>query len=304
MKFLNAIGFLTIIRIPQRFYIKHKEYPKVLVYFPVVGLLIGILNSVVFFSFNFIFPVILTIIIMVGFEIVITGGIHIDGIADTVDGIFSGEKDRKKIFEIMKKGDVGVFGVLAITFSVGLKLAFFYFIAAQLNISRLLDFNSGDISSVSKDLILKMNEFFPGFLILLVIIIFMPVYGRLSMLYLFSRYEPAGNSKSLSFAFKDKSNRDVFVLSTVYLSIIFIAAGVLSRLVLMQSSFDLELEALASVYAIQNALIVILTMLVAAGAGRFFAKRTGGLSGDLIGAVCILAETTFLFLNYISLFLI
>jgi adenosylcobinamide-GDP ribazoletransferase len=301
MKFLNAIGFLTIIRIPEKFYIKQQEYPKVLVYFPVTGFLIGLLSSIVFFSFNFIFPLILTIIIIVFFEIVITGGIHIDGIADTADGIFSGEKDRKKIFEIMKKGDVGVFGVLAIIFSVGFKIAFFYIIAAQLNIFRILDLTAGDLSAVSAGLTTNMKEFLPGFLIFLTIIIFTPVYGRLSMLYLFSRYEPAGKNRSLTDAFKDKSNRDIFILSTVYLSIIFIAASVITRLVFMHSTFNLSLEAIAFIYAIQSVLVIVLTMLIAAGAGRFVTKRTGGLSGDIIGAVCILAEISFLFLNYVSL---
>jgi adenosylcobinamide-GDP ribazoletransferase len=301
MKFLNAIGFLTIIKIPEKFYNKQQEYPKVLVYFPVTGFLIGLLSSIVFFSFNFIFPLILTIIIMVFFEIVITGGIHIDGIADTADGIFSGEKDRKKIFEIMKKGDVGVFGVLAIIFSVGFKIAFFYIIAAQLNIFRILDLTAGDLSAVSAGLTTNMKEFLPGFLIFLTIIIFTPVYGRLSMLFLFSRYEPAGKNRSLTDAFKDKSNRDIFILSTVYLSIIFIAASVITRLVFMHSTFNLSLEAIAFIYAIQSVLIIVLTMLIAAGAGRFVTKRTGGLSGDIIGAVCILAEISFLFLNYVSL---
>ena len=165
----------------------------------------------------------LTIIIMVGFEVVITGGIHIDGIADTFDGVFSGEKDSRKIQQIMKKGDVGVFGVLAIVFSVFLKVAFFYFIAKQLNVFRLLIFGTWDSPALSAGLITDMKSFLPGFLVFLTIMIFTPVYGRLSMLYLFSRYEPAAGTKSLTSAFKDKTNRDVFILSTVYISIIFIA---------------------------------------------------------------------------------
>ena len=291
MRFLNAIGFLTIIKIPEKFYLKQEEYPKVLVYFPVVGIILGLLNSIVLFAFNFIFPLVLSIIIMVGFEIVITGGIHIDGIADTADGIFSGEKERKKILEIMKKGDVGVFGVLAIIFSVALKVAFYYFIAEKLNI----------INTVSSDLVLRINEFYPGFLVFLAIIIFAPVYGRLSMLYMFSRYKPAEVQKSLTGAFRDRSNREVFILSAVYLSIVFIAANVIAGLGFMQSTFGLDLGTSAFVYAIQGVLIITLTMLISAGAGMFFVRRTGGLSGDVIGAVCVVTEVAFLFFSYISL---
>jgi len=38
--------------------------------------------------------------------------------------------------------------------------------------------------------------------------------------------------------------------------------------------------------------------------GRFFTKRIGGLSGDIIGAVCVLSEIFFLLLYYIFLRLI
>ena len=48
-------------------------------------------------------PIFLSILIIAGFEIVLTGGIHIDGVADVFDGIFSGEKDKNRIMEIMKK---------------------------------------------------------------------------------------------------------------------------------------------------------------------------------------------------------
>ncbi len=304
MRFLNAIGFLTIIKIPEKFYLRQEEYPKVLVHFPVVGVIVGLLSSIVFFAFNLIFPLILSIIIMVGFEIIITGGIHIDGIADTTDGIFSGEKERKKILEIMKKGDVGVFGVLAIIFSIALKVALYYFIAAKLNVSWLVDPGSGILDTTPPDLVLSMKEFYPGFMVFLAIIIFAPVYGRLSMLYMFSRYKPAEVQKSLTGAFRDKGNREVFILSAVYISIVFITANVLAGLGFMQSTFGLDLETSAFIYAIQGILIIALTMLISSAAGMFFVRRTGGLNGDVIGAVCIVTEVAFLFLNYISLIFI
>src|SRR5665647_735928 len=106
MKFLNAIGFLTIIKIPKKYHLKQQEYPGILVYFPVAGLLIGIFNAIVFTALNFFMPVFLSILIIAGFEIVLSGGIHTDGVADVFDGVFSGEKDKSRIMEIMKRGDI------------------------------------------------------------------------------------------------------------------------------------------------------------------------------------------------------
>ncbi len=303
MKFLNAVSFLTIIKISERYYLDQKEYPKVLAYFPLVGVLIGLINSAVFFAFNLVFPLVLTFILIAGFEVIITGGIHIDGAADTFDGVFSGEKDKEKITKIMKKGDIGVFGALAIIFSIGLKIAFFYFIARQLNVSSLLRFSPGSPWALSGFSVSRLNDLLPGFFVLLTILIFVPVFGRLSMIYLFSRYQPASGIKSLTNAFKDKSNRDIFIFSTVFFSIIFIAASVFSRISFIDSAPDIKLEYLALVYAIQAFLIIIFTLFFSVGLGHFFTKRTGGLSGDVIGAVCVLTEIFFLVLTYLSVVL-
>jgi adenosylcobinamide-GDP ribazoletransferase len=53
--------------------------------------------------------------------IILTGGLHFDGLADTCDGVFSG-RSREQSLEIMKDSRIGVFGMLGI-FMTGL----FYF---------------------------------------------------------------------------------------------------------------------------------------------------------------------------------
>lgn len=296
MKLLNALGFLTIIKIPQRFYLKSSEYPGILLYFPVAGLVIGIAGAILFFSLNFIFPLFLTIIIITGFEIILTGGIHIDGLADTFDGIFSGEKDKIRIIEIMKKGDTGVFGVLAIIFSVALKAAFIYFISVRLSLSRFLIIGSG-----FKILSFRFSEMMPGFLVLVCIIVFTPVYGRLSMMYLFSRYEPAVKTGSLTAVFKGKKNRLDFIISTVISSVIFILFSVFLKIEFIKSGNAINTGLYAIVYVFECALIIVFTLLFSAGTGRFFTRRIEGVSGDIIGSVCVLSEIFFLFLNYLTI---
>lgn len=43
--------------------------------------------------------------------VVLTGGIHLDGFMDTIDGLFSG-REREKCLEIMRDSRVGAFGVI------------------------------------------------------------------------------------------------------------------------------------------------------------------------------------------------
>jgi adenosylcobinamide-GDP ribazoletransferase len=59
------------------------------------------------------FDIIVANIIIILFYIFITGGLHLDGLSDTCDGIFSG-RDKDKILEIMRDSRVGTFGVVSI----------------------------------------------------------------------------------------------------------------------------------------------------------------------------------------------
>ncbi|MBE3036438.1 MAG: adenosylcobinamide-GDP ribazoletransferase, partial [Candidatus Atribacteria bacterium] len=219
MKFLNALGFLTIIKIPQRFYLKDGEFSRTLPYFPVVGLVVGLISCLFFTAASFVFPLILIVILLVGLEIIITGGLHMDGIADMFDGRFSGEKDKTRILEIMKKGDTGTFGVLILIFTIILKIGFYYFLAVML---------------------IYPGIGVAGLLAFLLIAAFTPCFGRLSMLYLFGEYKPAQPGKSLASAFMNEKNTKIFAVSSIYLSIIFAALNIflLSKLAFSLSSLD------------------------------------------------------------------
>ncbi|MBE3138329.1 MAG: adenosylcobinamide-GDP ribazoletransferase [Actinobacteria bacterium] len=308
MKFLNALGFLTIIKIPQRFYLKDGEFSRTLPYFPVVGLVVGLISCLFFTAASFVFPLILIVILLVGLEIIITGGLHMDGIADMFDGRFSGEKDKTRILEIMKKGDTGVFGVLILIFTIILKIGFYYFLAVML--------------------------IYPGFgiaglLAFLLIAAFTPCFGRLSMLYLFGEYKPAQPGKSLASAFMNEKNSKIFTVSSIYLSIIFAALNIflLSKLAFSLSSLDSGQTSatlngiilfsknfgafiagsqygsimMIILIAVKSALVILLTFIFVIIAGKFFTRRIGGISGDILGGISILAEIVFIILNYLSI---
>jgi adenosylcobinamide-GDP ribazoletransferase len=56
------------------------------------------------------------------FLAVISGALHLDGLADTADGVFS-HRPREQILQIMKDSRIGVMGVLTLLFCILLKLA-------------------------------------------------------------------------------------------------------------------------------------------------------------------------------------
>lgn len=64
-------------------------------------------------------------VLMVLFYLVITGGLHMDGLMDTADAYFSRRSKEKKL-EIMKDSRVGAFAVIALVSLMLIKTAFFY----------------------------------------------------------------------------------------------------------------------------------------------------------------------------------
>ncbi len=118
MKFLSAIGFLTIIPVPTR---AISNDGRQVLYFPLVGLAIGgILYGLDHLLDLAPYPEI-RVVGDVLFLVVISGALHLDGLADTADGFFS-HRPREQILKIMKDSRIGVMGVLALLFCVLLKL--------------------------------------------------------------------------------------------------------------------------------------------------------------------------------------
>lgn len=121
VNFLSALGFLTIIPMPTRAF---KVDGRQIMYFPLVGLFIGAL----LYGVDKLGAVYATQEIrMVAdalFLAVISGALHLDGLADSADGLFS-HRPKQRILEIMQDSRIGVMGALAIIFCLLLKMAGF-----------------------------------------------------------------------------------------------------------------------------------------------------------------------------------
>ena len=60
--------------------------------------------------------------LVIGVQVIVTGAMHEDGLADSADGLWGGW-DQARRLEIMKDSHIGTYGVLALILSVGLRWA-------------------------------------------------------------------------------------------------------------------------------------------------------------------------------------
>lgn len=91
--------------------------------FPLVGAGIGALSAVAFFVAQAVgLSVAVAALLAMLAAVAVTGAFHEDGLADTVDG-FGGGRTRDAKLEIMRDSRHGTFGILALTFGIGLRAA-------------------------------------------------------------------------------------------------------------------------------------------------------------------------------------
>jgi len=121
VNFLSALGFLTILPMPAKAF---RVDGRQILYFPLVGLLIGALLYGVDKVCALYATQEIRVVADALFLAVITGALHLDGLADSADGLFS-HRPKERILEIMQDSRIGVMGTLAIIFCLMLKMAGF-----------------------------------------------------------------------------------------------------------------------------------------------------------------------------------
>jgi adenosylcobinamide-GDP ribazoletransferase len=119
--FLLSLQFLTTLPLKITNF-SEKKMAWALVYFPIVGLFLGL----VLIGLNTLLSILgvsssVSNIILVVVLIVLTGGMHLDGLADTADAFLSG-KAKEEMLKIMRDSHIGVMGVLALISVILLKI--------------------------------------------------------------------------------------------------------------------------------------------------------------------------------------
>jgi adenosylcobinamide-GDP ribazoletransferase len=119
--FVNALQFLTIVTVRKKQPIEEGDLAKSMFYFPLIGFLIGffLINVDKVFAMV-VLPQSLANFFLVILSVVITRAIHIDGLADTLDGIMGGHSEESRL-AIMKDSRLGTAGALGIFFVLFIK---------------------------------------------------------------------------------------------------------------------------------------------------------------------------------------
>ena len=113
--FIIALQFLTIFTVSKKHNVEEGDLAKSMVYFPFVGFLIGFILVHTDRGFLWLLPDTISNIFLLIISVVITRAIHIDGLADTLDGLMGGS-DRESRLRIMKDSRLGTAGALGIFF--------------------------------------------------------------------------------------------------------------------------------------------------------------------------------------------
>lgn len=236
------LQFLTTIPIKANLDVTEDDYGKGLVFAPFAGLVIGSFLAGLWYAVSFVFPPLVCAIIVIAGYIVITGGIHLDGLGDTFDGLFS-NRSKERILEIMRDSRVGTNAVLAV------------FIVLIMNFSLISSLDS-------------LNALPALFL--------MPVAGRVGSLIGAGISNYARSGDGLGKSFIDYCGiREILLGLPLYFAIFFIVAGV------------------------TGLFLALVPITAALAVTRFFTAKISGATGDILGAVCEINQTVFLFACFI-----
>ncbi len=199
---LAAFQFLTILPVKRDF--TPEQLGRSSIYFPVVGLVIGL----ILLAFRFIlgiFPGPVANLLLVILLAILSGGIHLDGVADTMDGI-AGHRTAEQRLEIMRDSRIGGFGAIGLVFILLLEYISLNAIPSFPN--RLLDFS----------------------------LITAPVVSRwtvVSSIFVYPYARPTG----LGRVYKDAVGRQHFVLATVIALAVSIILFGLNGLIIMAGAW-------------------------------------------------------------------
>jgi adenosylcobinamide-GDP ribazoletransferase len=107
-----AARYLTIVPLPGRPHLGVAGLGRAAGWFPVVGLAIGVVLVALEWVTSRLFPSLLAALLTVTAWKLITGGLHLDGLADCLDGL--GGRDAEHRLAIMRDSRIGALGAIGL----------------------------------------------------------------------------------------------------------------------------------------------------------------------------------------------
>lgn len=118
--FIAALQFLTILPVPKKYKPTESSMAQSLAFYPMVGLIIGVLLAGLSWALHGV-PTLLSAALLLLFWVVLTGALHLDGLADSADAWLGGLGNSEKTLAIMKDPYCGPAGVVSIVLLLLLK---------------------------------------------------------------------------------------------------------------------------------------------------------------------------------------
>jgi adenosylcobinamide-GDP ribazoletransferase len=121
-RFFTALSFLTTVPSPIHAPPQIDELGKSAAWFPLVGALLGGSIALIQVGLAKILPLPVSAVLSTGAWVFLTGGLHLDGLADSFDGLFNSSLPGRRL-EIMKDPRLGTFGGLGLILMIVLKIS-------------------------------------------------------------------------------------------------------------------------------------------------------------------------------------
>ena len=262
--FLLLLSFMTRIPMPKIDYDEEK-LGKSMKLFPLVGVVIGFILlffSIVFsyvlsnLSFSAFLPIIILVVILT--DLISTGTLHLDGLADTFDGIFS-YRSKHKMLEIMKDSRLGSNGALALILYFLIKFVLLYSLFIE---------DQGEASFV---------------------ILTYPVVARLcSVISCASAPYARGSGMGKTFVDNTKASG---VIIALLITVVYSSAMLYHITFPHALPSDLVIRKLGV-----NLLIIAILGLFAFSFSKLIERKIGGITGDTLGALLEISSLVYIFL--------
>lgn len=120
-RFLSAAQLLTRLPLPDPGW-EPGRLARAARWYPAVGFLLAVPAAGLWLALNLWLPPAAAAGLALLLVVVLTGGLHEDGLADTADAL-GGHAPRERALEIMRDSRIGAYGALSLVFSLGLRWA-------------------------------------------------------------------------------------------------------------------------------------------------------------------------------------
>jgi adenosylcobinamide-GDP ribazoletransferase len=245
--FRFAFGTLTAIRVPAPNSVQRPVPGRAMALAPLAGLVLGIIAMVVAWLAlrlglsTLVVAVIVIVVLALG-----TRGLHLDGLADTADGL-AASYDRAQALAVMRRGDTGPTGLAAVVLALLLQSAALAQVLGQAR-QRLPNGPGGDLRAV-------------------VVIAVIAVCARVAIPVLCAEGVPAARPQGLGATVAGS------VVPTI-IALVFGVTAVVAALGGVIAGYSWWVGPVA----------VVLAMMAAAAVTQRAVTRFGGITGDVIGA--------------------